>query len=98
MKATYQIYDQGDDVLLAACDKEILGECLEEGEIHLDINESFYGGHEIEIEELKNKFGKSTIANLVGEEVVEAAIETGFGSEEDIIWIEETPHLQIVRV
>lgn len=98
MKAAYQIYDQGDDTLLAACDKEILGECFEEGEIQLDIKESFYGGRETEIESLKDKFMSSTIANLVGEEVVEAAIEAGFGSEEDIIWVEDTPHLQIVRV
>ncbi len=98
MKAAYQIYDQGDDVLLAACDKEILGESFKEGDIHLDIKKSFYGGREIEIERLKKKFTKSTIANLVGEDVVDAAIEADFGSEDDIIWVEEIPHLQIVRI
>ncbi len=98
MEVNYQIYDQGDEVLLAACDKEVLGRTLQEGDINLEVKESFYAGQKIEIERLKKEFKKSTIANLVGEEVVDAAIESGFGREEDVMLIEDVPHLQIARL
>ncbi|MBS3781018.1 MAG: DUF424 family protein [Candidatus Thermoplasmatota archaeon] len=98
MKVNYQIYDHGDEVLLAACDNEVLGRTLKDGDINLKVKESFYAGQKIEIEALKRKFQTSTIANLVGEKVVDAAIESGFGQEEDIMIIEGVPHLQIVRL
>ncbi|MFO7793078.1 MAG: DUF424 family protein [Candidatus Saliniplasma sp.] len=98
MKISYQIYDQKNEKLLAACDKELLGETLKEGELHLEIKKSFYGGKEVEIDKIVNQFESSTIANLVGERTVNIALENGFGYEEDILWIEGVPHLQIVRL
>ena len=98
MKVNYQIYDHGDEVLLAACDNDVLGRTLQNGDINLEVKESFYAGQKIELERLKKEFKKSTIANLVGEKVVNAAIEEGFGREEDLMMIEEVPHLQIVRL
>ncbi len=98
MKVNFQIYDQGEDVLLAACDKEILGDTLEEEDIRLEVKESFYGKNQIELKRLESKFKRSTIANLVGEKVVRKAVEAGFGHEEDIMEIDGVPHLQIVRL
>jgi len=98
MKVNYQIYDHGDEVLLAACDNDVLGRTLQNGDINLEVKESFYAGQKIELERLKKEFKKSTIANLVGEKVVNAAIEEGFGREEDLMMIEDVPHLQIVRL
>jgi len=98
MKVNYQIYDHGDEVLLAACDDDVLGRTLQNGDINLEVKESFYAGQKVELERLKKEFKKSTIANLVGEKVVNAAIEEGFGREEDLMMIEDVPHLQIVRL
>ncbi len=102
MKVNFRMYDQGDDILLAACDEDLLGVTLEEGDIHLNVKESFYGGDIIDIESdekrLQTKFKKATIGNLVGEEVVKAAVEAGFGDEDDIMRIEDVPHLQVVRI
>ncbi len=98
MYVNYQTYDQGEEVLLAACDKDVLGKTLEEGDIQLDVKENFYGGQRINTDRLKRELKSCTIANLVGEKTVEAAIEIGFGSEEDIMKIEGIPHLQVVRL
>jgi len=98
MKVNYQIYEQGDEILLAACDNDVLGRTLEDGDIHLQVKESFYAGQKIELERLKKEFKRSTIVNLVGENVVEAAIDENFGQKEDIMMIEEVPHLQIVKL
>lgn len=98
MMVSYCVYDQQGEKLLAACDKDLLGETLEEGELHLKVKESFYGGNEMELEQLVEHFKSSTIANLVGEKTVNKAIDLGFGYEEDILMIEGVPHLQIVRM
>ncbi len=98
MKISYQIYDQQHEKLLAACDKDLLGETLREGDLHLEVKESFYGGNEIEEEKMVTQFESSTIANLVGEKTVDLALENDFGYEEDVLWIDGVPHLQIVRL
>ncbi|MFP4608593.1 MAG: DUF424 domain-containing protein [Candidatus Aenigmatarchaeota archaeon] len=104
MKVSYRIYDQGEDVLLAACDEELLGRTLEDEDIQLKVKKDFYGGSMIDVtkrsdeERLHKQFKRSTVANLVGENVIDTATELGFGSEEDIMWIEGVPHLQIVRL
>ncbi|MFO7990813.1 MAG: DUF424 family protein [Thermoplasmata archaeon] len=98
MVIRYRIYEQGEEVLLAACDSELLGKTLEDGEIHMVVKESFYGGESIEPHELAENFDRTTIANLVGEETVKTALEKGFGWKEDVLYINEVPHLQIVRM
>ncbi len=104
MKVSYRIYEQGEEVLFAACDDELLGKTLVEGDIHLDIKEKFYGGDTIRIDDksddelIHEKFERSTIANLVGEKIIEVATDLGFGDEDDVMWIQGVPHLQIVRL
>lgn len=98
MEINYQTYDRGNEVLLAACDDDVLGNTLEKEEIQLDVKESFYGGKKIDIDRLKRELKSCTIANLVGKKTVEAAIEVGFGSENDVMKIDGVPHLQVVKM
>ncbi|MFW6040514.1 MAG: DUF424 domain-containing protein [Thermoplasmatota archaeon] len=98
MTISYRIYQQGDEVLLAACDKELLGKTFKEGDIHLQVKESFYGGDEIDRKELSKQFSDTTIANLVGEKTVDTALDQGFGFKENVLWVDNIPHLQIVRM
>lgn len=98
MDISYQVYEKGTDVLLAACDKELLGKKFEEEDIQLDVSESFYGGDECDKEKICNQIKKSNIVNLVGENIIDAVIEAGFGSKEDILWIDGVPHLQLIMI
>ncbi len=104
MKVSYRMYDQGEDVLLAACDEDLLGKTLEEGDLSLEVKREFYDQDTIRIDQehgekaLKRKFERCTIANLVGENVIDAAVEAGIGNEDDLLMIEGVPHLQIVRM
>lgn len=98
MDITYNLYQKEEETLLAACDKEVLGEKFEEDEISLDVSESFYAGEQTDEDGLKEHFGESTIANLVGKKCVKAAIDAGFGFEENVMKVNGVPHLQIVRM
>ncbi len=95
---TMRMHKKGDEMLLAACDKELLGESLSEGKIKLDINPYFYQGEDASDELLLNRLENATIANLVGERTVGLAIDHGVVEEEHVLYIDGVPHAQMVKM
>lgn len=92
------IYQQGDDVLIGACDEKLLGKEYKEGKFHLKVDKHFYGGKMISEEVLKRYLKDATIANLVGEKCVEVAITMGLVDPGCVIRIKGIPHAQMVRM
>jgi len=92
------VYNQGGDVLIGACDEELLGKKFSEGKFHLDVCHQFYDGRRITIETLKEYLEIATIANLVGEKAVQCAIKMGLIDPDCIIRIKGIPHAQMVRM
>lgn len=86
------------EIILAACDKELLGKRFVKDNIHLEVKKEFY--HEVFVnrETFVNALKIATIANLVGKRVVEIAIEEGFVDKENVLWIGDVPHAQIVKL
>jgi len=64
-------------LILAVCDKDLLGKCLEENNLQLDLSGSFYDGTEKNAEETKKDMKKAYIINLVGKESVQLGIDMG---------------------
>lgn len=93
-----KMYKQGNDLLLAACDEELLGKEFEEGKFHLDVSEKFYKGESITKDILKKFLEESTIANLVGKETIKCAIELGLIDPDCVLKIKGIPHAQMVRM
>lgn len=93
-----KLYKIGNHVLLAICDTELLGRTLHQGKIAFKITEQFYKGEEVEIDHAISMIEKSTIVNMVGENVVKKAIEKGYVHPEAVIRIEGIPHAQIVKL
>ena len=93
-----KVYNQGGDVLIGACDEELLGKKFSEGKFHLDVCHRFYDGRRITIETLKEYLEIATIANLVGEKAVQCAIKMGLIDPDCIIRIKGIPHAQMVRM
>lgn len=93
-----KVYNQGGDVLIGACDEELLGKTFSEGKFHLDVCNRFYDGKRITIEKLKEYLEIATIANLVGEKAVQCAIKMGLIEPDCIVRIQGIPHAQMVRM
>jgi hypothetical protein len=93
-----KIYNQNGEVMLAACDEGLLDKKFEEGELQLQVYSSFYDGNRVDEDSLIAQLGNSTIANLVGERVVNCALEAGLVTEDCIIRIQGVPHVQIFRM
>ncbi len=92
-----KVYRRGDEVLVAACDADLLGKSFKEGELRIEVS-SFYDGLQVHKNELVRHMKLATIANLVGEKVVGIAIEEGYIDKENIIRIDGIPHAQMVLI
>ena len=88
----------GRNVLLAVCDADILGKTLCEGKIVFHVKEDFYKGAKVNVDEAICMIENSTIVNMVGQNVVQKAIEKGFVHPEAVLRINGVPHAQIVKL
>lgn len=94
---TVKVYQHGREILVAACDKDLLGKTLREGELKLSVERDFYEGEDGDEEILVNRLENSTVANLVGEKVCAIAIKHNFITEECILRISGVPHAQMLK-
>lgn len=85
-------------LLITVCDPDVLGETFEEGSITLSVTEDFYGGERVETETVVEALSRASIANLVGTETVELAIEEGFVDEGNVLEVEQTLHAQYLQL
>ena len=97
MDAYFNLKKEGNNVLLAICDEELLGKTLREGKIVFQISEDFYKGKKISVDQAVSMIENSTIINLIGNECVKKAIENGFVHPEAVLKIEGISHAQIMK-
>lgn len=87
-----------DEVVLAACDPHVLGKRFEEGEFHIEVRKEFYLEKYVNESSFRKALRIATVINLVGENVINIAINEGIVEKDNIIWIEGIPHAQAVRM
>ncbi|RXA20522.1 DUF424 domain-containing protein [Methanosarcina sp. MSH10X1] len=93
-----KIYKNGGHVLVAACDREVLGKTLKHGNTTVEISRAFYEGECVSEEELQKALEEATTANLFGEKTIKCAIKCGLIDPDSVIIIDDVPHAQIFRV
>ena len=85
-------------LLVAVCDEDLLGETFEEGNVSLTVTEEFYGGESVDADAVVDSLARATVANIVGRESVELAIEEGFVDEANVLEVESTLHAQLLQL
>jgi hypothetical protein len=93
-----KIYQQGDDLVIGACDEHLLGKKFRNGKFQIDVARNFYDGERIDKKTLEKFLHDATIANLVGKETVNCAIDLGLVHPDCILKIKGVPHAQIVHI
>ena len=88
----------GSEMLIAACDEELLGKCFRDGDLNLDVCTNFYDGEKVDVRLFLKTLALATIANLVGKDTIAAAIEAEFVDPSCVIWIKGIPHAQLFRL
>jgi hypothetical protein len=90
--------ETSEGLLVAACDAAVLGETFEDGELSLSVTEEFYGGDEMDADDAIAAIERADVANLVGTETVESAIDAGVVDESTVLTVEDTLHAQVLRL
>ena len=93
-----KIYKNGGHVLVAACDKEVLGRSLKHDNTTVEVSRAFYEGENISGEELQKALEEATTANLFGEKTIKCAVKCRLIDPDSVIMIDGVPHAQIFRV
>lgn len=93
-----KIYKNGEHVLVAACDREVLGKTLKHRNTVVEISRAFYEGEYVSEEQLQKALEEATTANLFGEKTIKCAIKCGLIDPDSVIIIDNVPHAQIFRV
>ena len=82
--------------LVSVCDAELIGETFENGDISLTVTPDFYDGEEVDEEAVVESLARCSVANIVGTEAVNVAIEHGFVDEENVLDVGGTRHAQLL--
>ena len=93
-----KVHETAKGAVIGACDIELLGKRLSDGELKLHISEEFYFGKRSSLEELVKLLEGCLTANLVGEKTVKAYCKANPEAEECIIVVDGIPHLQVYRL
>jgi hypothetical protein len=93
-----KVHTRGDRVVIAACDRDILGMKLTKGNVCVEITESFYKGDIVSETRIIEVLKDASNANLFGKKVVSCAVRCGIVDPDAVIIINGVPHAQIYRV
>ncbi|MDY6819243.1 MAG: DUF424 domain-containing protein [Halobacteriales archaeon] len=85
-------------LLVTACDRDILGETFEDGEVSITVTEEFYDGEVADRETVVTSLARAQVANIVGTRAVRIAIEAGIIEATNVLEIDTTRHAQLVRL
>ena len=88
--------DTDEGLLVSVCDPDIIGETFEDGPVSLTVDEAFYGGESVSESEVVDSLARCSVANIVGEESVDVAVEHGFVDEENVLDVDGTRHAQLL--
>ena len=93
-----KVYRVRGEILVAVCDSEVIGKTFRDGDLKIEVKESFYGEKEVGEEEVRRALRMATIANITGKRAVQLAIEMGIVDKENVLKIGECWHAQMVII
>ncbi len=95
MQFSVRISDYQKNTMVNMCDAELMGKDIVDGELKIQISESYYGKQLVDKDEAISFLKSASIMNLVGKETISLAIDLGIGSESGIKIISNIPFLII---
>ncbi|WP_292466833.1 DUF424 family protein [Methanolobus sp.] len=93
-----KIHKSSDTIIVALCDRELIGKTLKEGNINVTITEEFYKGEIISEEVAIEVLSKASNVNIFGEKAVSCAVKCGIVDTDHIKIIDNVAHAQIFRI
>lgn len=91
MRVYLKIHIRDDCETIACCDEELLNQVFIEGNLKIEISNRFFGGNLIRIEDAIDVLKQASFFNIVGEKIIEKAIECNLLPNEGIRFINGVP-------
>lgn len=98
MKFRLKVYRVRGEIVVAVCDSELVGKVFREGDLKIEVKESFYGDKDVDEEEVRRALRIATIANITGKRAVKLAIDMGIIDKENVLKIGDCWHAQMVVI
>ncbi|MBU1887066.1 MAG: DUF424 family protein [Candidatus Micrarchaeota archaeon] len=95
-----KVHTKQNEVVVALCDKELIGTVLDDGRTYMDLDtyRNFYVGKISTESEVREALKKFTSANFVGKKAVGIAISLGLVEKNDIKNINKVPYIQVYNI
>ena len=98
MEISVKVAKRGKNILVAACDAELLGKTLKFGKVDFLVRREFYEGQLLSPEEALLAILNGTTANLLGEKIVGRVLKAGLIQPEAVIYMSGIPHAMIIAI
>jgi len=85
-------------VMVAACDREILGRKLKFNDVEVEIKKEFYFEKFCSEKELTELIKEAKIINLFGNKIMKLVVNMGIARREDFKIIDNVAHVQIYKL
>ena len=85
-------------LLVSVCDDGLIGETFEDGDVSIEVTESFYRGEPCSEDEVIDALDRAAVANIVGVRAVGVAIDAGIVDEAHVLEIGDVHHAQVLNL
>lgn len=93
-----KIHKSGNTEILAVSDEDLIGKKFEQGNIYIEVTESFYKDKKVDKKQLEELLLHFDNINIIGEQSIEIALKINIIQKENIIFIKGIPHAQIFAI
>jgi hypothetical protein len=91
MRVYLKVHIKNDMETIACCDEELLNQVYKEGNLKIEISNQFFGGKLIDLEDAILILKDATCFNIVGEQIINKAIDCKLISIEGVRSINGVP-------
>ncbi|WOV92557.1 MAG: DUF424 family protein [Candidatus Nitrosoabyssus spongiisocia] len=98
MSFSVNIIERKDTILTNICDADLLDKNITTESLNLHISPKYYGGDVIGISEAETLLRKSTILNMVGQNIISLSLKLGIGSTGAVKKINNTQFLIVYKM
>jgi uncharacterized protein len=93
-----KLHINGFNKLFACCDKELLNTKITFNDLEINISDKFYGTTNVSDKEVIKNIEECTQANIFGKKTCDLLLSKNIISKEQIVFIDDIPHVQIYKI
>jgi len=95
MQFSMKLHETEEGLVVAACDKELLGKTFTEGKKQLFVDEEFYGGELVALVDILDALTDCATSNFVGDQLIDELVANDILEKSEIERVDGIPHAHL---